>query len=65
MLQFSRQTHANTDRHDDPCDEWVGIGCYIRAEVERVERAIEHQRNLREFCDADAEFARNYTQRWR
>lgn len=58
----SKQSHANTPRHDDPCDDWKPIGDYIRAEVARVRKAIDAQRQLEdEFCDADAAYVLTYT----
>ena len=60
-MQRTRQTHANTPRHEDPCDDWQTIGTYIRAEVERVEAAIEQRKMLEEFVDADAHFVTTYT----
>jgi|TARA_B110000046_G_scaffold145648_1_gene152830 hypothetical protein len=46
-----RQTHANTNRHDDPCDDWQPIGDYVRLVMARAaEKQAQRERDLLEFC---------------
>lgn len=63
----TRQTHANTTRHDDPCDDWQPIGDYVRTLMANAaEKQAQRERALEEFCaleDAhdNAAFIMNYT----
>ena len=63
----TRQTHANTTRHDDPCDEWKPIGSFVRELVANAAaKQAQRERALEEFCaleDAhdNAAFIMTYT----
>lgn len=57
-----RQIHANTVRHDDPCDSWQAIGTFVRAETERLEAvAQQREQDLRDFCGDDDQFIMTFT----
>ena len=63
----TRQTHANTTRHDDPCDDWQPIGDYVRSLMaQAAEKQAQRERDIEEFCGFEpasdtADFIMTYT----
>lgn len=55
-MQHTRQIHANTPRHDDPCDNWQPIGDYVRELVAKQEaKRRQRIRDIEEFCGFEPE----------
>ena len=38
----SKQTHTNTPRHDDPCDDWMPIGKLAQRIIDEYEPYHDH-----------------------